>query len=65
VRAITAQPERIAETPHSLAHLSRPELQPRPFPASFNASEAPRAEPIVDRPRLQLTPREAEEFEDH
>jgi hypothetical protein len=49
-----------ANEPPPLAHLSKPEPPPRLRHEPFNASEAARNEPIVEKPRLQLTPRQGE-----
>jgi len=51
-----------AGTQSAIAVTSSNRKGPRPFPAAFNASEAALAEPVADRPRLQLMPREAEKF---
>ena len=62
-QAMAPKPERIAEkAPDPLAHLSRPEPQPRLRHEPFNASEAAAREPVADKPRLQITPEESEKF---
>ena len=64
VRSTTDTPERIEEKPHNpIAALKKPEPPCHgPIHLAFNASAAAAREPIVEKPRLQIEPHEAEKF---
>jgi hypothetical protein len=51
-----------ADEPSPLAHLAKPEPPRRLRHEPFNASEAAAREPVADKPRLQITPKESEKF---
>ena len=57
-QAMVTKAETVPALPDPMRALAKPQPQPRPRHEPFNASEAAPAEPVAERRRLQLTPRE-------